>query len=501
MPNEVELKLRINPAHIARLRRHPAVVATTIGKPLTRKLTSIYYDTPDLQLLDADVSLRVRRMSGNWFQAVKAAGNSLAGLHQRMEWEDIIAAGHPDFSKIDDPILMPIFAGDELRAALQPIFVTEVQRTEWQLTMADGSLIEMALDKGVLRVNEYTQPINEVELELKSGNAGQLFALALQLQASIPLHIENTSKAQHGYAYYRTSLPVVVKAKMTPLTKNMHAHEALRHIVWQCLAQLQGNQDMVLHGEDVEGVHQMRVALRRLRSAMRLFSAAVEPATELMAELVWISDKLGSARDIDVFLTQTLVPLLQQFDHHPGLLTLRCRAMTAQCVAYIAVRSAIRSQRYQRLLLSMGAWLENMQDDPKARSITEIAEGMLQKQYKQLQKHGKLLSEMNTEQRHQTRIAGKKLRYAAEFFVSLYSPRRTEPFLQKLADLQDVLGMLNDITITKVLAHRLAGEHSDKALHEALHILSGWNGYRATHEVPRMDAVWKVFAAQKPFWR
>ncbi|HEY8084162.1 MAG TPA: CYTH domain-containing protein, partial [Methylophilaceae bacterium] len=219
MPNEVELKLRINPAYIARLRRHPAVVAATIGKPVTRKLTSIYYDTPALQLLDAGVSLRVRRMSGGWFQAVKATGNSLAGLHQRMEWEDIIAAGRPDFSKINDPVLMPIFASDELRAALQPIFITEVQRTEWQLTMVDGSLIEMALDKGVLRANEHTQPINEVELELKSGNAGQLFTLALQLQASMPLHIENISKAQHGYAFYRPSLPVVVRAKMTPLTK------------------------------------------------------------------------------------------------------------------------------------------------------------------------------------------------------------------------------------------------------------------------------------------
>jgi CHAD domain-containing protein len=288
---------------------------------------------------------------------------------------------------------------------------------------------------------------------------------------------------------------------MTPLTKKMRAHEALRRIVWECLAQLQSNQDMVLHGEDVEGVHQMRVALRRLRSAMGLFCAVLDPGDELITEVVWISDKLGAARDIDVFLAQTLAPLLEQFNQHPGLLTLRCRAMTAQCVAYIAVRSAIKSQRYQRLLLSMGAWLENIRGDLKAISVMSVAEDTLQKRYKQLQKYGKSLSEMNAEQRHQARIACKKLRYATEFFTSLYSSRRAAPFLQKSADLQDVLGILNDIAVTKALAHRLAGEHSDRALDEALHILSGWNGYRSTHEVTHMDAVWKEFAAQKPFWR
>ncbi len=292
--------------------------------------------------------------------------------------------------------------------------------TEWQLAMADGSLVEMALDRGVLRANDITQlthptlPISEVELELKSGHASQLFELALRLQANIPLHIENTSKAQQGYAYYRPSLPVVVKAKMTPLAKNMSALAALRHIGWECLAQLQGNQDMVLHGEDVEGVHQMRVALRRLRSAMGVFSAVVDAGSELKAELKWISDKLGPARDIDVFLTQTLATIMQQFESHPGLLTLRCRAMTAQCVAYLSVRAAIKSQRYQRLLLNMGLWLESMQIDMNAISVTDVAKDMLQKRYKQLQKHGKLLSEMDAGQRHEMRIACKKLRYATE---------------------------------------------------------------------------------------
>jgi inorganic triphosphatase YgiF len=203
MAHEVELKLRIQPADAARLRRHPAIRSAVIGKPTTRNLISIYYDTPQLALLDAGISLRVRRMAGIWSQTVKGSGRSLAGLHQRMEWEDAIASGHPDFSKITEPALTEIFDDEALRTALIPIFSTEVRRTEWNLTFDNGDQVELALDLGELVVGEKREPINEIELELKGGNAGRLFDLALDLQQDIPLELENISKAQRGYAYYR----------------------------------------------------------------------------------------------------------------------------------------------------------------------------------------------------------------------------------------------------------------------------------------------------------
>jgi len=502
MPDEVELKLRIDPADAARLRRHPAVLTALDGKPVTRKLTSIYYDTPDLQLLDAGVSLRVRRMSGGWFQAVKAKGKALAGLHQRMEWEDIIAAGHPDFSKIIDPALTRIFDNDALRNALAPIFITEVRRTEWQLAMPDGSRIEMALDLGQLQVQGKTEPISEVELELKHGDAGRLFDLALELQAGIPLHIENVSKAQRGYMHYRPAPPPVVKAKVAPLDKTMRAGEAFRRIGWECLAQLQGNQDMVLHGSDPEGVHQMRVALRRLRSAMGVFRAVIDrqQCVGLAEELRWIAAELGNARDLDVFLGETLPPIFVQLAHHPGLLALRDKAITAQAKAYAAARAAIQSQRYQRLLLTLGAWLESGQASHGNANVMEVAEAMLRKRNKQLRRHGRLLREVNTEERHLARIAGKKLRYAAEFFTCLYPQDRTRPFLNGLAGLQDVLGTLNDIAVTAVLVRKLAGRRPTRELDEALHIFSGWNGCHAMHKLAHMDESWQAFAAQRPFW-
>lgn len=503
MPNEIELKLRIRPRDAAILRRHPAVVGASIGQAVTRKLTSIYYDTPQLTLLDAGLSLRVRRMSGQWFQAVKAAGHSLAGLHQRMEWEDIIAAGRPDFSKVVDPALTCVFDDLALRAALQPIFTTEVRRSEWQLEI-DGSHIELALDLGQLIAGEHREPISEIELELKQGQPARLFELALALQADIPLWIENISKAQRGYARYRPQPPRIVKAGSVHLDARMTAAEAFRATAWECLAHLQGNQDMVLHGADSEGVHQMRVALRRLRSAFGVFRAALPDAqvVPLLQEIAWITAILGRARDLDVFLAETLPPLLAALPEHAGLLELQARAQQAQQQSYVEVRAALTAQRYQHMLLALGAWLENpdWRDAAAALSLPEIAAGMLGKRHRQLHRHGKRLGTMEPEERHAARIAGKKLRYAAEFLAGLYPAGKVHPYVRRLAGLQDILGTLNDIAVTDLLLRQLAGTWPPRMLDEALALCLGWNACRTAQRLPQVERAWRRYARVKPFW-
>ena len=505
MANEIELKLRIARKDAARLRKHPAIAAACADKPLTRKLTSIYYDTPDLQLLDAGISLRVRRMGGGWFQAVKAAGSSLAGLHQRMEWEDIIANGQPDFTRILDPDLIKLFADQQLRDALRPIFRTEVQRTEWQLAF-DNDKIELALDLGQLVAGSKREPISEIELELKGGNAGRLFDLALELQRDIPLTLENVSKAQRGYAHYRPQLPAIFKARLPALKRDADAAAAFKLIAWECINHLQGNQDMVLHGQDEEGVHQMRVALRRLRSAFAVFRSLLgrENSTVLLDELGWITEVLGKARDLDVFITQTLPPLLTQFELHAGLLKLRGKALSARHKAYAEVRDALDSQRFHGLLLTLAAWLENerWRDGTETDSgVIHIAHAILSKRHKQLRQHGKRLGQMHPEERHQTRIAAKKLRYAAEFFASLHPSGKSHAFIHKLAQVQDRLGVLNDIAVTEKLLQQLLGTRPDRTLDEVRHIFAGWNACNAMHSLDHLDQAWKEFSEQKPFWR
>lgn len=383
-----------------------------------------------------------------------------------------------------------------------------MQRSEWQLVFDNGDKIELALDLGQLTAGKSHEPISEIELELKGGNTGRLFDLALELQKVIPMMLENVSKAQHGYAYYRAEPPSIFNARPPKLGRNADANSAFKKIAWECINHLQSNQDMVLYGTDVEGVHQMRVALRRLRSAFTLFRKILgrENSAALLAELDWLTDALGKARDLDVFVTQTLPAIIAQFESHAGLLKLRDKALAAKVEAYNEVRTTLLSQRYHCLLLTLAAWLENERwhenaHNAKRAKVLDIATTALTKRHKQLRMRGKRLVHMHPEERHATRIAAKKLRYAAEFFASLYSSAKSRSFISKLSQLQDQLGVLNDITITEKLLHQLIGSHPDRALDEALHIFAGWNACNAINSLARMDEAWQTFAAQKPFWR
>lgn len=505
--NEIELKLSIGRKDVPRLLSHPAIVNACIGKPIAHKLISIYYDTPDLKLLDAGISLRLRHVSGRWIQSIKAVGSSLAGLHQRMEWESDIATNHPDFTKILDPVLIKLFTDQKLRDALMPIFQTEVQRSEWQLAFDNGDNVELALDLGQLVAGKNREPICEIELELKAGNAGRLFDFALELQKVIPLMLENVSKAQRGYAYYRAMPPSVFKGRQLKLAKNSDVHSAFKKIAWECINHLQGNQDMVLHGTDVEGVHQMRIALRRLRSAFTLFRKVLgcENSAALLVELGWLAETLGKARDLDVFVTQTLPAIISEYENHAGLLKLRDKALTEQVKAYAEVREALSSQRYHCLLLTLAAWLENERWRKGARNtknykVFDIATAILTKCYKQLRRRGKHLDHTHPEARHATRIAAKKLRYASEFFASLYSLKKSDAFLGKLSLLQDWLGRFNDIIITEKLLHQLVGRRTDRVLDEALHIFAGWNACNAMLCLAHMNDAWQTLISKKPFW-
>lgn len=510
MPQEIELKLRIAESDIPRLKRLPVLKSLLQEKPRSRRLVSTYYDTPELALLDRKMTLRVRRMSGGWFQAVKGGGGSLAGLHQRDEWEDIIATGRPDFTKIaniPDPAVAGIFAPQEFRAALKPVFTTDMQRTEWQLAYPDGTHIELALDVGRLVIDgQAREAICEIELELKNGRPARLFDLALEIQDALPIHLENVSKAQRGYAYYRPTPPAVVKAGATKLNPGAKAVDAFRQIAWECLSQLQGNLDMVLQGNDIEGVHQMRVALRRLRSLISVFGAVVDRTSceALVEEVRWINDLLGAARNLDVFVTETLPPMLEPLHQHKGLQLLGEKARQAQGAAYACLREALQSQRYQRLQLALGAWLEGgawVKPNSNTLSIITLAAKVLGKRYKQLRQHGRRLVHMHPEERHQTRISAKKSRYAAEFFTSLYPGNGTKGFIRALADLQGVLGILNDIATTEGVIRDLIGAHPGRALDEVLHLFSGWNACNAMYNLEHMREKWDRLEAQEPFWK
>lgn len=504
MANEIELKLTTDKQYLSRLSKQPVIIHKSAGKPSSHKLANIYFDSPDLKLMDAGVTVHVSHTSDGWIQTIQLSGSACAGLHQRLEWNAAIACNHPDFTKIYEPILVRIFPDNKLRRSIIPIFKTETHRTSWQLAFNNGDKIEVAFDLGRLIVNDKEALISEITLKLKSGNVGRLFDLALELQDAIPLNTENATIAQRGYAQYRYSPPQAIKAKLPNLTRKMNANIAFKEIVWECINQLQLNQQVVLHTSDIEGVHQMRIALRRLCSAFSLFKLILghKKCAFILSELKWLSDMLGKARDIDVLLTQTIPGISHQLKHHQGLQILQQLALKRQIKVYAFIREALLSQRYNCLLLTICSWLENerWKQTKKHYKLLTVATKTLNKFHKQLLRHNENLADMSPEYRHATRIASKKLRYAAEFFTSLYPAKDCTKFIKILAQVQECLGQLNDITVAEKLLNDLNSPQPNAQSTEVIQRFKQWNATSATHNIAKINPIWKQLTTTKPFW-
>lgn len=507
MATEVELKLLINPADIAKLRRHPLIRAQATGRARSRHLHSIYFDTPDFALRQQRVALRVRRVGNRWVQTVKGGGGVRAGLHQRGEWEDEVAHDHPDLTKISDPALLKLFASAAVRDRLQPVFTTEFRRITWLLQWDDGDEVELALDQGEVKSGDKLAPLCEIELELKRGKPARLFQAALELQQSIPLRLENISKVDRGYRLGQAGPSLVVKAEALAIRPEMSVAEAFQAIAWNCIGHWTANQEGALVSDNPENIHQIRVALRRLRSALPLFKSAIPRASyaPVAEELKWLANTMGPARNWDVFVTQTMPPILRQFPADQGLQGLYQEACKAQAAARNDAHLALRSRRYDRMLLSLGTWLmadgwhQHTSTEQRLQlgaPVHELARRVLTACHKTLHQHGPALLTMPTEERHEIRIAVKKLRYATEFFAALYPRKATRSYLGALAVLQEELGVLNDAATTETLLQHLVVPDT-----AALGTVSGWCARGVSVHLASMDAAWQKYYRCRPFWK
>lgn len=488
MAREIELKLLVDARDIPRLLRHRLLKAQSVSK----NLLSIYYDTPGLELHSRKIALRVRRSGSRWIQTIKDGGAVVAGLHSRGEWECEVAKKTPDLTRIDEPVLLEIFAG--IRDKLQPAFVTEFSRVS-RVVDFEGATIEFCLDRGEVVANERTLPICEVELELQSGSPAKLFALALALMETISLRIENISKAERGYALYRERSPhQVVKAAATMISGKMNLEQAFREILGNCLMQLQVNaQGISAAEEDPEYVHQMRVALRRMRSAFSVFSFAFAKVDEpfFLQEMKWLGQELGPAREWDVFALETLPSIgarLEKLEIEAG--KMRQSTLTR-------ARCAVDQGRYHAFLLRLGALLfeDSIFRQKVAENVPEFAVKILKKRRRRLHEQGENIATLSETALHELRIAAKKLRYAAEFFAPLYPAKASRPYLSALTALQNDLGAINDAFTTTALLDQLQLPLPD----EVSYVVNCMNG-RSEKQKAALPGLWRRLESTPVFW-
>jgi inorganic triphosphatase YgiF len=466
---EIELKLLL-PQGTKSLLAHPRLSGVTQTR---QRLHTIYFDTRDFKLAKRGVALRVRRAGRRWIQTLKTEGNSSGGLSTRVELEVPVSGPAIEFKHF------PPDAHDYLpRSVLNkliPVFETRFTRRSWEVTGIHGSRIEVALDEGEIIAGNTSEPIRELELELKGGRPDALFALALDLGKTVTLWPFDRSKAERGAGLATGKSTAPMKTVQPRLDRNMSLAEAWRAIAHPCLRQFSANLPGIGYESDPEYLHQARVALRRFRSAYGLFRKPCPLPQKLLLELERLNRVLGSARDQDVFCIETLPAIRESLSDPAPLDYLERLAEVARRGAHDELARYLQSPAFGRLLIGLARHLTpsriHAAFNPPEQGLEKFAAAKLGKRHKRtiamITKQGK-----TPEERHQLRIRIKHLRYAVDCFSALLPGRDVASLTSALADLQTCLGKLND----QVVAGRLMTSMDDDtaAFQRASDLVKGW---------------------------
>jgi inorganic triphosphatase YgiF len=405
------------------------------------------------------------------------------------------------------------------------VFATRIERTAYPVRQG-RSRIEAALDRGRVEAGDRTLDLYELELELKAGPHQGVYALAKRLAEAAPLRLSFVSKAERGYRLLagHTAGEAIKQAK-AKLRPGMTTRLAFQAIAAAALRQWAGNAAVLSTVRRLEALHQMRVALRRLRTAMKLFEPMVadDAYARLTGELKWLAGELDLGRDTDVLIEETFRPAARRLHQQAGMGGLGERLLKTRTKAYDRVIEVLAQPRHLNLVLDMAAWIDCGRwaepADPKHGPLADRpAEAMacdgLDKLRRQIKRRGRDLQRLDPERRHKLRIRAKRLRYGLEFFSGLYDgdkdQERLHAMLKALKSLQEGLGVLNDLEVAQGKGQafaesggKAAGDSEIEGVQEA-YAIGLAIGLRLTGSAELLAKAARDYDALmdiKPFWR
>jgi triphosphatase len=517
-PTEVELKLWVAPEDIRAVLNNP-LFADSLQDPTREKLDSVYFDSEDRFLRDHGLTLRVRHEGDKHVQTIKSA-NSGVGLFERSEWEKTITDDQPDISDVKDTALGEILT-DEVGKVLKPVFETRIERTAYHLN-GNGADVILAIDEGKILSPDSSQQVSEIELELKQGSPADLFRIARDILNIVPAHLEFKSKPERGYELVDKAAPGAETAYDPELIPGVNAGRAFTLIGRACLRHLVANVPAML-ARDGNALHQMRVALRRLRAGISLFSPMTgdDRVEAIKTELRWLAQELGPARDLDTLISEVIKPLQKQHAKEPGFASISNMFARKRSKSYQRAQEAVRSVRFRSLVLDATEWVETgpwtLSEDPLKRAFREMpieiyAAEQLSRRRKRIRRRGKRLAELNAQQLHRLRIQVKKARYATDFFSGVYAGKRAAKHCKKikssLMQLQNCLGKLNDIVthralFSDIVANRPKGLSEEQGRHRAFAagLIIGDQQAQVQKLLDRARKAFSRFNDAKAFWK
>ncbi len=504
---EVELKLHVAPADIGRVAGLPVLRDLADGPPVVSRLRTVYFDTPDLRLYANGVALRVRRDNDRFIQTLKTVNSATPGdsaaVAVRREWEWTVAGETPDLALLAAEGVAGLVPADA-RNALRPVFVTDFQRTAVLIRPDPSTAIELAVDQGHVSTGTAVVPISEVELELKAGRVARLFDLALRLQSAVPMRIGTESKAEIGLRLVTGRLPAPAESAPLALSPVTTVAEAYRHILRNALRQFLANEACALAGGDAEGLHRMRIALRRLRIAHRLFGPLIASpeADRLVAESRALAKRLGPARGWDVLLSGVIDPLSASPKAPSGLPALATAARSVGAGPAREAVAAILAPQCATTVLALAAWLEEgrwlSEADAARRAalnapVTSVAAGWLSARLIKLGKPARLPDDAKEREKLRRRL--RTLRCVAEFFRGLYAESATLPFLAALDGLLAAHDADHDAAVGRKMLESLPGADP-----QTVTAIVAWIDRQAGKRRRALPELWKTFRETPVFW-
>ncbi len=501
---EIELKFQIEPARREAVRR--AVAGAGQAAEVIR-LQARYFDTPDGHLAAASLALRLRREGRNrWVQTLKGRGD---GLLRRLEHEIVLPAAAP--ATIDLARHEGTPAAAALRAALGPRgagalverFATDIRRTRRVVRARSGAgetaSIEVAYDEGSISANGGDGParlsVAEVEFELQGGSPQALLALASRWVQRLGLWLDVRSKAERGHGLVIGAPPTVAGAQTPLIAPRMTPARALAAMVQATLAQVLPNLAALAEARQAgpDHLHQLRVGLRRLRTALREFGDGVEGVDAAWhAELARVFGTLGSLRDRGI-IEQTLSPA-RAAARAAGLTATPTHAAQAQ--GFAAEETAVLRERgFNRLLLALIGLTLAGEPAGKGKPLIDVARKRLGRLHERVAADGAGFAALDDVARHALRKRLKRLRYSLEFVAPLFAAKAVSRYLALLKPAQDALGEYNDLVVAEAAC--LAAAPRDAADAFVLGWLSARREALAASAAARLQAL----AAAPRFWK
>ena len=503
---EIELKLLVDADRMAHLAAAPVIAANARNKGSRKRLRSVYYDTPERALRRAGLSLRVRQSGTRFVQTVKTevADDPL----RRGEWEASVPSLAPDLA-----LAMP-FIPEKLRERLeaQPleaVFTADVRRHTRIVDLPSGT-VEVAFDQGELTAGDRSVPVSEIELELKGGSASAIYEIALRLAEHGTVKPSIRSKSARGFDLAADQPPSAPRPRKLRLDPSVALDEAFAAILRSCFLHLLQSLPAAEDGRNPEGVHQLRVSLRRLRSALDLMRSvgALGNLEALRSEAKWLAQGLSAARDWDVFQLDTLPAIAKACPSVAGFDALARVAAERQADAYRKARNALDDRRCALFLIGLGGWIETRgwrngvapEDLGRlAEPAVNFAERVLSEQHAKVLKRGRRFKSLTADELHRVRLATKRLRYLSEFLLPLYEDRKSaRKFARRLAGLQEDLGVFNDMAVTASLLDGLGAEDRDSTIAAAA--IAGWQARSSIGVQQALQGSWPDFTAARVPW-